>query len=121
LEHSLREYLASLDKVYTLEVDLVLPGHRSLWHDHRKRIKELQEHHQIRLKEVLSALEDGKKTAFQIAPYVTWDIECSSWELFPAAQKWFAFGETLAHLRYLEEQGMVRGETKDNKILFSLA
>jgi glyoxylase-like metal-dependent hydrolase (beta-lactamase superfamily II) len=121
MEDSLREYLASLEKVYALDVDLVLPGHRNIWNDHKKRINELLAHHQARLKEVLSALEDGEKTTFQIAPYLTWDINYSSWELFPAAQKWFAVGETLAHLKYLEEQGMVRRETQENKILFSLA
>lgn len=121
MEDSLRKYLANLEKVYALDVDLVLPGHRNIWNDHRRRIKELQVHHQARLKEVLAALEDGGKTAFQVAPYVTWDIEYRSWELFPAGQKWFAVGETLAHLKYLEEQGMVRRETQENKILYSLA
>ena len=121
MENSLKEYLASLEKVYTLDVNLMLPGHRNIWNNHTRRIKELQEHHQARLKEVLSSLEDGEKTAFQIAPYVTWDIQYSSWELFPAAQKWFAFGETLAHLTYLEEQGMIRRKMRENKILFSLA
>ncbi len=121
MENSLKEYLASLEKVYTLDVNLMLPGHRNIWNNHTRRIKELQKHHQARLKEVLSSLEDGEKTAFQIAPYVTWDIQYSSWELFPAAQKWFAFGETLAHLKYLEEQGMIRRKMRENKILFSLA
>ncbi len=121
MKDSLREYLASLEKVYALDVGLVLPGHRSIWNNHRSRIKELQEHHQARLKEVISALEDGEKTTFQVAPYVTWNINYNSWELFPAAQKWFAVGETLAHLEYLEGQGMVRREMKENKILFSLA
>jgi glyoxylase-like metal-dependent hydrolase (beta-lactamase superfamily II) len=121
MEDSLGEYLANLEKVYSLDVELVLPGHRNIWNDHRRRIKELQKHHQARLKEVLVALEDGEKTAFQVAPNVTWDIEYHSWELFPAGQKWFAIGETLAHLKYLEEQGMVRRETQESKILFSLA
>jgi len=121
MEDSLGEYLANLEKVYALDVELVLPGHRNIWNDHRRRIKELQKHHHARLKEVGAALEDGGKTAFQVAPYITWDIEYRSWELFPAGQKWFAVGETLAHLKYLEEQGMVRRETQENRILFSLA
>ena len=120
MEDSLGEYLANLEKVYSLDVELVLPGHRNIWNDHRKRIKELQEHHQARLKEVLAALEDGEKTTFQVAPYIAWNIDYRSWELFPAGQKWFAVGETLAHLKYLEKQGMVRRETQGNKILFSL-
>lgn len=121
MEDSLGEYLANLEKIYALDVDLVLPGHRSIWNDHRKRIKELQEHHQARLKEVIAALEDGEKTTFQVAPCITWNIDYRSWELFPAGQKWFAVGETMAHIKYLEKQGLVRRETQENKILYSLA
>jgi len=121
MENSLKQYLASLDKVYTLDVNLVLPGHRSIMSNHRRRIRELKEHHQNRAKEALLALEDGRKTAFQVVPYLTWDLEYKRWELFPAQQKWFAFGETLAHLLYLEQEGMVREERKEDKILFSLA
>ena len=117
---SLKQYLSSLDKVYSLEVELLLPGHRSLIHDHRKRIEELRVHHQDRLNEVLSAVEDGGKDAYHIVPYVTWDIDCDSWEDFPPPQKWFAFSETMAHLIYLEQEGKIRRENRDNKITFTL-
>jgi len=121
VEDSLKQYLASLEKVFALDVSLVLPGHRRLMKDHRKRIKELQEHHRARAGEVLSALEDGDKNAYQVAPYLTWDINFSSWEQFPPAQKWFAFGETLAHLEYLEGKGEVRRKRKGNEVRFLLA
>ena len=120
VKNSLKQYLESLEKVYSLDVNLVLPGHHRIWDNHRRRIRELQEHHQVRLKEVLSALEDGEKTAFEIAPYASWDIGYSSWELFPASQKWFAVGETIAHLKYLEEEAMIRRKTCGDKIVFSL-
>jgi hypothetical protein len=79
-----------------------------LIHDLHKRIRELHEHHRDRLNEVLAALRDGPKTAIQIAPAITWDITFKRWEEFPPAQKWFAFGETLAHLRFLGNEGKVR-------------
>ncbi|MBI2832069.1 MAG: MBL fold metallo-hydrolase [Chloroflexi bacterium] len=120
MEDSLRQYLASLEKVNALDINMVLPGHRNIIGDHKKRIVELQQHHRARANEVMKALEDGSKTAFQVAPYVTWDIDCDSWESFPTQQKWFAVGETIAHLKYLEEQGLVQGRLKDNRILFSL-
>jgi glyoxylase-like metal-dependent hydrolase (beta-lactamase superfamily II) len=120
MENSLSEYLASLDKVYDFEVDIVLPGHRKAGNSHRKRIIELQAHHQARLNEVLSALENGKKPAFQIAPYVTWNLNCRSWADFPAAQKWFAVGETIAHLEYLEKKGTIKKTYENNKIYYSL-
>ena len=120
MENSLKEYLSSLEKVYDLDVDLVLPGHRSIGNEHKGRIIELREHHQARLNEIISALEDGEKTAFEIAPYVSWDVGYSSWELFPASQKWFAVGETIAHLHYLEEEAMILRKTRGDKIVFSL-
>ena len=120
MENSLKAYLASLEKVYTLDVNLVLPGHRSIMRDHRKRIRELEKHHQDRLNEVLVVLKDGAKTAFQVAPFLTWDIKYKSWKLFPTQQKWFAFGETLAHLKYLELEGMIRRNTQEDKAVFSL-
>ena len=121
MEDSLKQYLASLEKVYALDVNLILPGHRRLLENHKKRIRELQEHHQSRANEALSALEDGDKNAYQVAPCITWDISFSSWEQFPPAQKWFAFGETLAHLEYLEGQGKVQRKRKGNEIRFALS
>jgi glyoxylase-like metal-dependent hydrolase (beta-lactamase superfamily II) len=121
LKNSLKQYLANLEKVYTLDVNLVLPGHRNIWNDHRKRIVELQEHHRNRLDEALFALEGGEKTAWEVAPYITWDMGCSSWEEFPSVQKWFAVGETIAHLDYLEAEGRACKEMRNQKVLYSLA
>ena len=120
VENSLKKYLSSLEKVYPLNVNIILPGHRSIMKDHRKRIRELEEHHRARLNEVVTALKDGAKNAFQMASYITWDMKYESWELFPAQQKWFAFGETLAHLEYLEEEGTIQRITLGDKTVFSL-
>lgn len=120
-EHNpLKEYLASLDKVYALEVNLVLPGHRRISNDHRKRITELKHHHQTRANEILATLKRGEKNAFQISSLISWDVDYSSWELFPSMQKWFAVGEILSHLKYLEEDGLVRRKISGHEIAFSL-
>jgi glyoxylase-like metal-dependent hydrolase (beta-lactamase superfamily II) len=116
----LKEYLASLDKVYELDIELVLPGHRSIFKDCKKRIQELKHHHQSRLDEIISILEKGSKSAFQVASKMSWDIISDSWDLFPVSQKWFATGEALAHLRYLKEKGIIKSEMRKQKIVFSL-
>lgn len=116
----LREYLESLDKVMQLEVELVLPGHRRVFTDCRKRIYELKQHHRNRLKEVLSILAKGKKSAFQVASRMAWDIDCGGWNRFPVSQKWFATGEAIAHLQYLEDEGFVYRETANGKVLFTI-
>ena len=119
-ENRLEHYLASLDKVYDLEVDLVLPGHRRLIDNHRARIEELTEHHQQRLDEVLSILARGPMSAFQVAAHMTWDIACDSWDQFPVTQKWFATGEAISHLRYQEDAGLIKRKIVGQNIEFAL-
>lgn len=114
----LKEYLISLDKVYDLDVRLTLPGHRSTFRNHKERIQELKQHHRARLDEIISILAQGRQNAFQIASQMTWDIGYKSWDLFPPAQKLFAFGEALAHLKYLEEEGAVGRAIEGNWIIF---
>jgi len=116
----LKEYLSSLDKVYELDVELVLPGHRSIFRNHKERIRELKEHHRVRLDEVLSILGKGNQNAFEVASRMSWDIGYKSWHAFPPGQKWFAFGEALAHLRYLEEEGKVGWKGEKQGIVFFL-
>jgi hypothetical protein len=41
---------------------------------------------------------------------MTWDIVCDSFDQFPVSQKWFATGEAIAHLVYLEGIGRARTE-----------
>lgn len=117
----LKTYLMSLDKVYTLDVNIVLPGHRNVFSNHRKRIQELKEHHETRANEVVKILEKGGLTAYEIASQMTWDIDCESWELYPISQKWFAGGEALSHLKYLEEKGIVYEERQEQKVVFLLS
>jgi glyoxylase-like metal-dependent hydrolase (beta-lactamase superfamily II) len=117
----LKEYLTSLDKVFEFDVELLLPGHREIFGNCKERIVELKEHHRKRIDEILSILEKGRKNAFQVASEMSWDIayEFDSFESFPVTQKWFATGEAIAHLKYLEEQGIVRRERLENRIIYS--
>jgi glyoxylase-like metal-dependent hydrolase (beta-lactamase superfamily II) len=119
-DNHLKHYLASLDKVNKLQVDLVLPGHRRLINNHRARIEELKKHHALRLDEVLAILQKGSMSAFEVAAHMSWDIDCERWDQFPVAQKWFATGEALAHLRYLEEEAKVVRRRAAETIKFTL-
>ena len=119
-QNPLKHYLASLDKVAGLQVDLVLPGHRRLIRDHQARIGELQSHHAQRLAEVLTILGRGAMTAFEVASRMTWDLKCDHWDEFPVAQRWFATGEAISHLRLLEEEGRVGRKTDDKLTVYTL-
>ncbi len=120
MANPLRQYLASLDRVYALDVALVLPGHRALFTDCRARIQQLKEHHEARADEIISILEKGGQTAYQIAAQMHWDIGYKSWHQFPVLQKWFATGEAISHLKYLEEKELVHSEVSGRKMVFSL-
>jgi len=116
----LADYLFNLEKVSRMDIELVLTGHRSLIYDVKKRVEELKEHHRIRAEEVLEILKTGGANGYRVAAQMNWDIDCSSWEQFPTAQKWFATGEAVAHLRYLEVLGRVKKEKADGVYVFSL-
>jgi len=113
-------YLASLERIKGFDVKLVLPGHRAVFRDCRARIEELMQHHGKRALEVLSILIGGSKTAYQVASEMTWDIVCDSWVEFPVAQKWFAVGEAIAHLMYLEALAKIQREVVGGHVLFRL-
>jgi glyoxylase-like metal-dependent hydrolase (beta-lactamase superfamily II) len=116
--NSLADYIASLDKVYNLEVDMVLPGHRNFLGELKSRIDELKIHHRDRADEVMDVLGDKTMNAYEIAAGMTWDIDCERWEDFPIAQKWFATGEAIAHLRYLEGESRIHRDAGDKIVTF---
>lgn len=120
-QNPLKYYLLSLDKVLDLEIALVLPGHRRLIKDHRARIEELKVHHRNRLQEVVDILQQGPRNAFQIASQMTWDLKCDSWDQFPVAQKWFATGEAISHLKYLCGEKKIMQIEEGNKTRYQRA
>jgi len=112
-------YIKSLKRVYELDVELCLPGHRSFITDFKKRVLELIEHHRVRANEAISILGKESQTAYQTASKMTWDIDAKSWNDFPVMQKWFATAEAIAHLIYLENKDLVQREIRDGLIFFS--
>ncbi len=120
-QNPLKDYLHSLDRVYDLEMTLVLPGHRRLIDDAKSRITELKTHHETRCAEILNILDGRELSAYAVASCMHWDIKCDSWEQFPIAQKWFATGEAIAHLRYLEEKGQIQRRSQAAHQLFGLS
>jgi hypothetical protein len=52
---------------------------------------------------------------------MTWDVIYEAWNMFPVSQKWFATGETISHLKYLEEKKRIKREIQGQKILYSLS
>lgn len=112
--HSLQHYLESLQKVENLPVALALPGHREGASAIRPRIEAILAHHQRRLQETWRVVYNHPdSTAYEIAPHLTWSMRGRKWPEFPPTQKWFALGETLAHLEYLVDHRTLAVYEKD--------
>ncbi|MCK5773553.1 MAG: MBL fold metallo-hydrolase [Thermoplasmata archaeon] len=116
----LGDYLESLDRVAEMEIGLTLPGHRTRIRNAGKRIAELKEHHKERAREIEVLLEEGEMNGFTVASRMTWDMTYDSFDDFPIMQKWFALGEAIAHLRYLEVGKRVFSKTVSGQILYHL-
>ncbi len=104
---SLGNYLDSLTKLDGYDVKIPLPGHRKPG-DYHGRIRQLKDHHKMRLEECRQAVKRlGKAGLYEIGGSMTWNIRVSGWDEFPPAQRWFALGECLAHLDHLKEMGQI--------------
>jgi len=101
-DNALNEYLLNLDKISKYDIRVALPSHRAAKGSVAKRAATLKDHHKRRLSETEDIIRSTPGlTAYQIAGKMHWDIRFESWEQFPPSQKWFAVGETLAHIDYL--------------------
>lgn len=116
---SLGDYLDSLDKVKNLPVKCLLPAHREETGELRHRANELKMHHGLRIKNALSIVQmEPGLTAYEITGRMQWSIRCRNWADFPLTQKFFAVGEAMAHLDYLETRGQIRAEAVNGKICY---
>jgi len=104
----LGDYLSSLRRIAEMELCVAYPGHRDPIVNPAKRALELIRHHEERLREILEVLKhEGPLTAYEVAKRIRWRVRYDSWEEYPPPEKFFALGETLAHLRRLEVEGLV--------------
>lgn len=110
-KNPLGSFLDTLNELAQLPDDtLVLPSHGLPFRGLHGRLQALQEHHDLRLEQVLSACSEAH----------------SAYELFPvlfrrrldAQQTSFALGESLAHLHFLEHQGRISRLEQDGVTRF---
>jgi hypothetical protein len=95
--------MRSLHLLVDLDVDIVLPAHEFEIHDLKKRVHEIEGHHEERLDEMVSCVDSGGSTAWDVAGRVKWATGMLT-DFEPHMQR-SAVGETLAHLEFLFEQG----------------
>lgn len=110
-------YFESLKKVSELDINILFSAHRNIVTDHKKRIKELYDHHEVRLNEIMEIIRDEKKSVRDVAAQMHWELRYDKWEDFPNPQKWFAAGEAMSHLEHLVCTGKAE-KTSENGILY---
>ncbi len=101
----LRDYMNTLRNIELLDLKSLLPAHGNKIDNHRKIIDQIRKHHRKRLEEILQILENKEMTAVEVAERVSW--ESSGFSNLNIMNKKLAIGETLAHLRYLENMNLV--------------
>ena len=119
---ALGSYLDSLDRVRGLAVDRLLSAHRTEGGSLQNRVDELKAHHARRLGDTLRAVQRiPGRNACEIAGQMPWRIHSRDWNSFPPMQRFFAVGETLAHLDYLAARGKVECRTEQGRIAWYAA
>lgn len=104
-------YLDSLRKIRDLPVRRILPAHRTCNLNVKERIERLLAHHVERLTEIgYTVRQYPGSSAYEIASKITWSARGREWHEFSPNQKWFAMGETLAHLQYLLDKNIIAAQ-----------
>jgi glyoxylase-like metal-dependent hydrolase (beta-lactamase superfamily II) len=100
----LAAYLESLGKFLPMDAEtLVLPSHKLPFRGLHQRVEDLAAHHRARLDEALDACGQSPMTAAEIVP-VMFKRDLDTYQVF------FALGEALAHIHWLENKGALRRE-----------
>ena len=110
----LGDYLASLERLMPLEVEEVLPAHEYSFPDLQGRLREIADHHDTRLDEMLAIVGDDGATAYDVASAIIWTT--GTFDSFSHWTRRAAISETLAHLEYMVYQGRLH-QTKEDGII----
>ena len=97
----LGEFLASLDRLVTLDVDIILPGHGTPFSSHRAWIEQTKLHHRERCDEIYRLIDHTPRSVHQMVGEL-WQRKLSP------INHHFAIFEVLAHLEHMQRQGRVQ-------------
>lgn len=98
----LGDYLASLERVRSLNASVVLPGHEGPFVGLAERTDQTIAHHRRRIANILSVVGDGELTGWEVAQRMRWSYP---WDAIGARGRRAALAEALAHLRFLVQRG----------------
>jgi glyoxylase-like metal-dependent hydrolase (beta-lactamase superfamily II) len=107
---SLVDYVASLERTAGLDIAVAWPGHGEPVYDHRTLIAQRLAFHRRRGAKILAALDHGRQTVFALSQTLFRRLE--------PAEYFLAISETLAHLEWLEAQGAVTAQRRDERVFW---
>jgi len=121
-ELPLGSYLSSLEETLLRPDARLLPAHGAPAPSAHARATELLEHHEVRLAEIVRALDDcGTATASQVARMLTWTRRGRTYAELDDFNRMFATCETIAHLDVLVARGDAEVVHDPDGAVFSLA
>jgi len=110
----LKTYLTTLADMKALPVKKVFPSHGPVFDHYLERIEALEEHHAIRLERMRQMVETKPGcTAYDVC------LEMFGRDLTIHNLR-FALSETLAHLEYLRELGVLKADEQEGKVGYSV-
>ncbi|HVO94190.1 MAG TPA: MBL fold metallo-hydrolase [Terriglobales bacterium] len=107
----LGDFINSQKKVQKFDVELVLPAHGGVYHDHRHRANQLIEHHRYREEEMLDLTRKKPQTAFEVAHQIFGEER-------PIFHVMAATFETLAHLELAYLEGRAKKMEHEARIVY---
>jgi glyoxylase-like metal-dependent hydrolase (beta-lactamase superfamily II) len=104
---ALRDYLGSLQLMLTLPDAKMLPAHGPVSPSTHARVRELLEHHEVRLARTLEAVADGASTGYEVAKAIPWTRRERKFADLDLFNQLLATNETVAHLEVLALRGQL--------------
>lgn len=101
-EGNMADYMASLEKLLSLDIRLLLPGHGPFVTDPLGKIREYIDHRVLREEQILRGLGEGRRTIGDLVAVIYAD--------YPSALMRVAHSSVEAHLLKLVAEGRVRRE-----------
>lgn len=109
----LGRYLDSLGLLLERPDAAMLPAHGLPGGSVHARIRELIEHHDVRLDATLAAVRAGAATGLSVTARLKWTRRERDFEALDAFNQMIAICETMAHLDLLAERGLVASSSND--------
>lgn len=119
---ALRDYLNSLQLLLSLPDTRLFPAHGPVCDSTHRRVRELLEHHDVRLAAATAAVRGGAASGYEAARVLRWTRHERRLEELVPMDQYLACAETAAHLEVLALRGdLVRQTTADGVDIYTVA